>query len=63
MLGLTTFGAFHTTTRLPVGAPLVASPDEPELVVATGVLFVIFLIGSAAQAFQLRRSSDSAHKA
>ena len=40
----------ETTTRLPLGAPLLASQDAPELQTATAVLFVAFLIGAALQA-------------
>lgn len=53
-------GITETSTRLPVGAPLVASPDAPELVVVTGVLFVLFVIGAVVQVRQLRRSSGIA---
>lgn len=40
----------ETSTRLPAGAPLLASQDAPELQAATAVLFVVFLIGAALQA-------------
>jgi hypothetical protein len=43
---------FHfteTSTRFPRGAPLVATADAPALQVATGVLFVEFLIGASPQ--------------
>jgi uncharacterized membrane protein len=43
-------GVVETTTRLPLGAPLLSSPDAPELQVATDVLFVAFVIGAALQA-------------
>ena len=46
-------GVTETTTRLPPGAPLLSSPDAPELQVASGVLFVLFLIGAALQARRL----------
>ena len=38
------------STRLPLGAPLLASQEAPELQAATAVLFVLFLIGAALQA-------------
>lgn len=44
----------ETTTRLPVGKPLIAERDGPELQAATGVLFLLFLIGAA---LQVRRIS------
>jgi uncharacterized membrane protein len=40
----------ETSTRLPPGAPLLASQDAPELQAATAVLFVAFLVGAALQA-------------
>ncbi|WP_343731816.1 hypothetical protein [Duganella sp.] len=42
----------ETTTRLPLGAPLLANAEAPELKAITGVLFVLFLIGVT---LQLRR--------
>ena len=44
----------ETTTRLPVGAPLVTNRDGPELQAATGVLFLLFLIGASLQIRRLR---------
>jgi hypothetical protein len=44
----------ETSTRLPPGAPLVANADAPALQVATGVLFVAFLIGATLQVRRLR---------
>ena len=44
----------ETSTRLPVGAPLVASQEAPELQAATAVLFVAFLIGATLQVRRLR---------
>jgi hypothetical protein len=46
-------GITETTTRLPLGAPLLSSPDAPELQVASGVLLVAFLIGAALRARRL----------
>jgi uncharacterized membrane protein len=46
-------GITESTTRLPLGAPLLASPDAPELQVASAVLFVAFVIGAALQARRL----------
>jgi hypothetical protein len=47
-------GVTETSTRLPIGAPLLSSPDAPELQVAAGALLVIFLIGAALQVISLR---------
>lgn len=44
----------ETSTRLPLGAPLLASPEAPELQQATGVLLVLFLIGAVYQVRKLR---------
>ena len=43
----------ETSTRLPAGAPLLASADAPELKTATAALFAIFLVGAALQAWWL----------
>ena len=44
----------ETSTRLPVGAPLVSNRDGPELQAAAGVLFLAFLIGATLQVRWLR---------
>jgi len=44
----------ETSTRLPLGAPLVANAEAPELKAVTGVLFVVFLIGATLQVRRLR---------
>lgn len=44
----------ETTTRLTVGAPLITNRDGPELQAATGVLFLIFLMGASVQVLRLR---------
>jgi len=44
----------ETSTRLPAGAPLLPNADAPELQVATGVMFVLFLIGATLQVRRLR---------
>jgi uncharacterized membrane protein len=48
----------ETSTRLPLGAPLVANADAPELQAATGVLFVLFLIGATLQVRRLRAARE-----
>ncbi len=44
----------ETSTRLPLGAPLLTSPDAPQLQLATLVLLVLFLIGAVYQVVRLR---------
>ncbi len=48
----------ETSTRLPVGAPWLANAEAPELKAATGVLFLLFLAGSALQVRSLRVRLD-----
>jgi Ca2+/Na+ antiporter len=43
----------ETTTRLPLGAPLLPNADAPELQAVTGALFVVFLIGTTLQVRRL----------
>lgn len=47
-------GATETFTRLPVGAPLFSGPEDPALQKVVGVLFVLFVVGSALQVWRLR---------
>jgi uncharacterized membrane protein len=47
----------ETTTRLPLGAPLLSSAEAPELKSITGVMFLLFLIGVV---LQLRRQKKGA---
>ena len=51
----------ETSTRLPPGAPLVASQDAPILLVANLALLILFLVGATLQARRLRRSSGTMH--
>lgn len=44
----------ETSTRLPLGAPLLASPEAPELKAATGVLLLLYIIGGALQVRRIR---------
>ena len=44
----------ETTTRLPLGAPLLASADAPSPQKAAGILLVLFLLGAAWQVRRLR---------
>jgi hypothetical protein len=47
-------GLTETATRLPYGAPLLSSPEDPRLQATIGVLFIVFLIGATLQAIRLR---------
>ncbi len=47
-------GITETTTRLPLGAPLLPDADAPALKTATAVLVVVFLIGAAFQVRHIR---------
>ncbi|MCC6235700.1 MAG: hypothetical protein IT580_23890 [Verrucomicrobiales bacterium] len=49
----------ETTTRLPLGDPLIKDRDGPELQVATGVLFLLFLVGAT---LQVRRRRTQARQ-
>jgi hypothetical protein len=41
-------------TRLPLGAPKFNNPEAPELLAATGVVFLLFLVGVSYQLWRLR---------
>src|SRR5256885_5143240 len=47
-------GITETSTRLPPGAPLVASPEAPELAAAGRVLLVLFVIRAVLQVRHFR---------
>ena len=44
----------ETGTRLPRGAPLFDSPEDPVLTMTVGVFFIVFVIGAIAQVRHLR---------
>ncbi|HAB18763.1 MAG TPA: hypothetical protein PLX89_02615 [Verrucomicrobiota bacterium] len=50
----------ETSTRLPLGAPLVADRESPSLQAAAGVLFLLFLVGAALQVRQMRARPKTA---
>lgn len=50
-------GVTETTTRLPLGKPLLPNADAPELQAVAGALFLVFLIGATWQCLQLRSRS------
>jgi uncharacterized membrane protein len=47
----------ETSTRLPVGAPLIKDRDGPELQAASGVLLLLFLLGATLQVRRLRAAN------
>jgi uncharacterized membrane protein len=44
----------ESSTRLPLDAPLLASPEAPELKAATGVLLLLYVIGATLQVRRLK---------
>lgn len=48
-------GVTETTTRLPLGNPIFASPEDPGLQAVAGLLFLLFLIGATLQVLSLRK--------
>jgi uncharacterized membrane protein len=50
-------GITETATRLPADAPLASSPEDPNIKMAIGICFVIFLIGSALQVRKMRKAA------
>jgi uncharacterized membrane protein len=52
-------GTVETLTRLPAGAPYLASPDDPKAQPIVGAFFVLFLIGATLQVLRLRRPQRS----
>ena len=53
-------GVTETFTRLPLGAPLFAGPEDPDLQKVIGVLFALFMIGAAVQVRRLRSTLQPA---
>lgn len=53
-------GITEPATRLPLGAPWAASPEDPKLQAVIGAVFLLFLIGAALQLRWLRGQSASA---
>jgi uncharacterized membrane protein len=49
----------ETLTRLPAGAPYLASPEDPKAQPIIGVFFVLFLIGATLQVLRLQRTPVS----
>jgi uncharacterized membrane protein len=53
-------GATETFTRLPAGAPLFSSPEDPALQKVVGAMFLVFLVGAALQVRRLRAARGPA---
>ncbi len=51
-------GITETATRLPADAPLATGPDDPNLKLALGITFLLFVVGATWQVFKLRASSN-----
>ena len=49
----------ETATRLPLDAPLASSPDDPNIQMAVGICFVLFVIGAVLQVRKLRTELKS----
>jgi uncharacterized membrane protein len=47
----------ETSTRLPLGAPLLSSAEAPELKTITGLMFLLFLIGVVLQLRRLKKGA------
>lgn len=52
-------GVTETFTRLPVGAPLFTSPEDPALEKVVGAIFLLFLVGAALQVRRLRAANPA----
>lgn len=49
----------ETSTRLPLGAPLLSSAEAPELKTINGLMFLLFLIGVVLQLRRLKKGAAS----
>jgi uncharacterized membrane protein len=49
----------ESTTRLPLGAPLLPGHEAPELKAITGVMFVIYVIGATLQVRRLKAQQNN----
>ena len=49
-------GITESVTRLPLGAPLASSPEDPRIQMAIGICFLLFVIGAILQVRTLGRS-------
>jgi hypothetical protein len=53
-------GLTETFTRIPLGAPLFSSPEDPMLEKVVAVFFLVFLVGAAVQVRRIRASRQTA---
>lgn len=49
-------GITESFTRFPLGSPLFTGPEDPKLEKVVGTLFLLFLVGMALQARQIRKA-------
>ena len=50
-------GITETATRLPLDAPLASSPEDPNIKMAVGICFVLFLVLATVQVRKMRSNS------
>lgn len=48
-------GLTETATRLPLGDPLASGPEDPNIKMAIGISFVLFLIGATIQLRKMKK--------
>jgi len=53
-------GLTETFTRIPLGAPLFSSPEDPKLEKTVALFFLIFLVGAFLQVRRIRAARQSA---
>ncbi|WP_341678685.1 hypothetical protein [Niveibacterium sp. SC-1] len=53
-------GVTETSTRLPLGDPLLPNADAPELKLVTGVMLLVLLVAAGLQVRRLRREAGEA---
>ena len=50
-------GITETASRLPQDAPLASGPEDPNIKMAIGICFVLFLIGATLQVRQMKKNA------
>lgn len=50
-------GITETASRLPQSAPLASGPEDPNIKMAVGICFLLFLIGATLQVRKMRKSA------
>ncbi len=48
----------ETMTRLPYGAPMAKSPDDPRIKTFIGICFILFLIGATLQVISIKKTKS-----